>query len=60
MKRAKHTHETDRMMILFLVVINTSIIKTGFTEDPSWYRVLFVTIPLLLIVIIDSLQKQAS
>ena len=59
MKRPTHTLTTDRMMILLLVVINTIIIKTGFTEDPSWYRVLLVTIPLLLIVIFDFVQKQA-
>ena len=60
MEHPQHTPSPEKMMILLLVVINTVIIKTGFTEDPSWYRVLFVTIPLLLILIVNSFQKEVS
>jgi len=60
MNRKPYTPSAGRMIILFLVVINTVIIKTGFTEDPAWYRVLFVSIPLLVIITIDTFKRQTS
>ena len=60
MNHSQHMLSTNRMLILFLVVVNTIIIKTAFTEDHSWYRALFVTIPLLLVFIIQSFQKETS
>jgi glutamate synthase domain-containing protein 2 len=46
------------LIILFLVLLNVIFIKTGFTNDGKWYWFLIVTIPLLLLAIVNRVQQK--
>lgn len=46
-------------MTLFIVFLNGIVLEQGITQDKSWYTMLLVTIPLLLMSIIGS-QRKAS
>ena len=37
------------MIILFLVLLNVIILKTGYTTDENWYWALTVSTPLLVV-----------
>ncbi len=46
------------MILLLLVLINIIAIKSGYTQNGNWYLVLLITIPLLLLSIINIRQKK--
>jgi glutamate synthase domain-containing protein 2 len=46
------------MIILFLVLLNLFLIKTGYTQDTKWYWFLIVTSPLLLLAISNIRQRK--
>jgi hypothetical protein len=48
----------ERLLILFLVVINAVVLKSGFTEDAGWYQLLFITIPMLVIALIAGFENK--
>jgi len=48
----------SRIVILLLVIINVLIIKVAFIQNENWYWGLIVTMPLLLIAIIDVRQTK--
>jgi uncharacterized protein YacL len=39
------------IVVLIAVLINTIVLKIGFTNNDKWYWALFITIPALLIAI---------
>ena len=39
----------DGVLVLWLVILNTIILKQGFIAHPKWYFLLMLTIPLMLI-----------
>jgi hypothetical protein len=42
-----------RIIILIIVLLNVVIIKEGYTGDGSWYYALFLTVPLLILGIVN-------
>lgn len=44
-------------MTLFVVILNAIILEHAITQDRSWYAMLFITIPLLLMSLIGSKSK---
>lgn len=46
------------LIILMLVLLSVIAIKEGYTSNEKWYRVLIVTLPLLLLAIINIRQKK--
>lgn len=46
------------MIILFLVLLNVIFIKASYTNDENWYWFLIITIPLLLLVIVNRAQRK--
>ena len=56
-------HKTEstspsRIVILLLVLINILIIKTAFIYNEELYRVLFITLPFLLLAIYDDAKQK--
>lgn len=47
---------TNGMMILLMVMINAIVIKEGYSGNENWNFALILTLPLLLIAIINSRQ----
>ena len=39
------------IVVLIAILVNTIVLKIGFTNNDKWYWVLFITIPLLMIAI---------
>jgi len=48
----------SRMIILFLVLLNIITINAGYTASGKWYWALIVTLPLLLLAILNVTQKK--
>jgi len=46
----------DRFVLL-LVMINVVAIRSGFITNPKWYKISFIGIPLLAILIITSRKR---
>lgn len=46
------------VIILFLVVLNAISIRAGYSDNEKWYWVLIVTLPLLLLAILNTRQKK--
>lgn len=45
--------------IIFLsVLVNTLVLRAGFTGDGSWYNALIITLPFLLLAIFSAQQKK--
>lgn len=45
------------MILLFLIGINILILEAGYTAGQKWYGVLTVTIPALILTILNNRQK---
>ena len=45
------------MILSFLIGINILIIETGYTTGQKWYGALIVTIPLLILGILNNRQR---
>ena len=46
-------------IMLMLVLGNTIIIEQGFISDPVWYKLAYISLPLMLGSLILYLKKQA-
>jgi hypothetical protein len=46
------------IIILFLVLLNAIAIREGYTGNEKWYWALTVTLPLLLLAILNIRQKK--
>ena len=44
--------------LLLMLLINTVILRHAYTSNTDWYWVLIITLPLLIIAIIDTQQKK--
>lgn len=58
MSRNQKTFAASKIIILFLVLVNTITIREGYTGNGKWYWVLIVTLPLLLLAIANVRQKK--
>jgi hypothetical protein len=47
----------DGIILSFLIGINVLIIEAGYTTDQKWYWALTVTIPMLVLAILNKRQK---
>lgn len=47
-------------IILILVFINGIALESGYTEHENWYRLLFVSLPLLAIALFRSSEKKET
>jgi hypothetical protein len=45
-------------MIILLVFLNALILKFAFISNENWYWSLIITLPLLLVIIVDIHQKK--
>jgi len=45
-------------IILFLILLNAIVLRTGYTGNEKWYWVLIVTLPLLLLAFLNIRQKK--
>ena len=45
-------------LIILLVFLNALILKFAFVSNENWYWSLIITLPLLLVIILDILQKK--
>jgi hypothetical protein len=48
----------SRIIMLIIVILNVVVIKDGYTGDGSWYYALFLTLPLLILGIINIRQRK--
>ncbi|WP_126246349.1 hypothetical protein [Chitinophaga rhizosphaerae] len=48
------------MILLVLVIANALILRTALTTDAGWYRALYISLPLLLIVLIGMFRKPGA
>ena len=46
------------MILLLLVFANALILSSAFTGDSNWYYALWVTVPMLILALFDSVQKK--
>jgi len=46
------------IIILFLVLFNVILISAGYSENENWYWLLIITLPLLLLAILNIRQKK--
>jgi hypothetical protein len=47
----KHANASIKGFLVFiLALINVIVIKVGFTDNPKWYYLLLITIPLLVLI----------
>ena len=53
-----HTIPASGIIILFLVLLNVIVIRSGYLENEKWYWALIVTLPLLLLAISNIRQKK--
>ena len=56
-------HKTEsispsKLIVLLLVLINILIVKTAFIYNEELYRVLFITLPFLLVTIYDDTKQK--
>ena len=57
MSRNQQKTSAGGPMTLFVVVLNAIILEHAITQDKSWYMMLFITIPLLLMSLLGSKRK---
>ena len=57
MSRNQQKTSAGGAMTLLAVFLNAIILEQGISQDKSWYAMLFITIPLLLISFIGSNNK---
>ncbi|WP_109700393.1 hypothetical protein [Chitinophaga deserti] len=48
------------MILLVSVFANALILRAALTGNPSWYRALYISVPLLLIAIIGMFRKPGA
>lgn len=53
-----HTIPASGIIILFLILLNAIVIRTGYTGSEKWYWALIITLPLLLLVFLNIRQKK--
>ncbi len=46
------------MILALLVLANALILSAAFTENENWYYALWITVPLLILALLDSTQKK--
>ena len=54
----KESIPPGRVVILLMVLINVLIIKTAFIHNEELYRLLFITLPFLLVAIYDDTKQK--
>ena len=57
MSRNQQKTSAGGAMTLFVVILNAIILEHAITHDKSWYMMLFITIPLLLMSLLGSKRK---
>ena len=45
------------VIVLFFVVLNAIVLEQGYVSNPGWYKLAWLTVPLLLITIVLSWRK---
>ncbi len=48
------------MIIALIVLLNAIVLTKGLTQSDSWYRWLIITIPLLIVSLLDIIQKRKT
>lgn len=48
----------SKIIITFLILVNAIVIRTGYTGNENWYWLLIITIPILLLAILNIRQKK--
>lgn len=51
MRRNQDKISVVGMVILLLILVNVIILKYAFVSDPVWYKVGYVTFPLMMVLI---------
>ena len=54
--RKQKSIPASRIIILIIVLLNVIIIKEGYTGNGRWYFALIITLPLLILAIINIRQ----
>ena len=57
MQRNHPVVSVSGIVVLLLVLSNAIVLKHGFVSDGSWYKLLYVTLPLLLLSLISFRKK---
>lgn len=57
MKSEQKSVSTIGSIIVFLVLLNVIVVRQGYTTDEKWYWILAVTLPFLLLAILNMPQK---
>ncbi len=52
MKKEHNATPAGGMALLFMVLLNAIVLGEGLSH-PTWYRMLFITVPLLLLSVIS-------
>ena len=51
---------TNGMIILFLALMSAIALEAGYTDDQKWYTILIVTVPLIVLIVVNGLMKHNS
>ena len=46
------------MIVFMLVILNVVILEKGFVSGPAWYKLGYISFPLLLITLFFNYRKQ--
>lgn len=57
MQRSQQQASAGGLVMLLIVFLNTIILEQGLTSNPGWYKLAYVTIPLLLLSVIVFYKK---
>lgn len=49
-----------KYVILLLGLLAIAAIKYGYTHNPNWYKLLYITLPLLFIFVVLSKKKKLA
>ncbi len=57
MQRNQNKVSAGGVIVLLFVLLNAIVLEQGFVSHPKWYKLAYVTLPLLLISIIMFRRK---
>jgi hypothetical protein len=58
MQRGHHTVSSGGTIVLALLLLNAIVLKQGYVSGAGWYKLAWITVPLLLYSIVLFRQKR--
>ena len=54
MRKSSQQSSAGGIFIFLFVMLNAIVLERGLVSDPKWYRLAFMTVPVLLVLIVLS------